>query len=266
MNYRQNHTSRGKKFAFAFFAAALIAVFYFAGGPIARGVSSAAHRFAVPLWRAGNYAGSTASIFSSALSSKQSLLEENERLRMEIETLSIRLLSTDMLAVENKELKEIVGRTGERTVILGTVLSRPPSSPYDTFIIDIGARHARVGDMVLAHGIIPVGTIAHTRSNSSVVELFSSPGRKIDVLIGAENIATVANGKGNGNFEITLPRDIEIREGDIVTAPSITIEIFGTIVNVEKDSNSPFQVVRFSNPFNINNIKWVEVVATPAEL
>ncbi|MEK9167902.1 MAG: rod shape-determining protein MreC [Patescibacteria group bacterium] len=266
MSYRQNHTSRGKKFAFAFFIAALIAVFYFAGDTLARGASGAVHRLSVPIWRAGNYIDSTANIFSSALFSKQALFEENERLRSEIETLSVRLLSTDMLAAENKELKEIVGRDESMEVVLGTVLSRPPSSPYDTFIIDLGVEKVRAGDMVSAHGIIPVGTIAHARDNSSVVELFSSPGRKIDVLIGTENIATVAKGKGNGNFEMTLPRDTEVREGDIVVAPSITIEIFAVVGDIEKDSNSPFQVVRFSSPFNINNIRWVEVVVSHGKI
>ena len=98
------------------------------------------------------------------------------------------------------------------------------------------------------------------------MELFSSPGRKIDVLIGTENIATVAKGKGNGNFEMTLPRDTEVREGDIVVAPSITIEIFAVVGDIEKDSNSPFQVVRFSSPFNINNIRWVEVVVSHGKI
>lgn len=260
MNYRQNHTNRGKKFAIAFFLAAGIAVFYFTGDVVARGVSAAVHRVALPLLNAGGYAGDTAVIFSSVFSSKQTLAEENTRLRRETEEMYMRLLSTDMLVAENIELKEILGRIEEKTMILGTVLSRPSSSPYDTLIIDLGAEKVRIGDRVFVDGNIPAGVISRVHSRSSVVELFSSPERKLDVLVGAEHIAAAAQGKGSGNFEIVLPRDIEIHDGDIVSVPSFSIEILCLIGVIEKDANNPFQIIRCTSPFTINNVKWVEVM------
>lgn len=260
MNYRQNHTNRGKKFAIAFFLAAGIAVFYFTGDIIVRGISAAVHRVALPLLNAGGYAGDTAIIFSSVFSSKQTLAEENTRLRRETEGMYMRLLSIDMLAAENRELKEILGRIEGKTMMLGTVLSRPPSSPYDTFIIDLGAEKVRVGDRVFVDGNVPAGVISRVHSRSSIVELFSAPEQKLDVLVGAEHIAAVARGKGNGNFEIVLPRDIEIRDGDIVSVPSSSIETLCLIGVIEKDANNPFQTIRCTSPFTINNVKWVEVM------
>ena len=265
MNYRQNNIKRN--ILVGIFALMVLAsVSYFWGGTIYYGISAAAHYVSEPLWKAGNRVSNTASSYVGFLDSKETLKERNDELEQEIQELRLKLLSKDFLLQENKELKAMLGRVSGRDVMLAAVLSKPNNSPYDTLIIDIGKdKGIEKGDKVLVGGEIVVGTVGEVYARSSKVELYSSPGLTRDVVLGGSGIPATAKGKGVGNFEIILPRDVSVVLGDVVTIPDIDLTVLGSVLYIGKDPNSPFQTILVKSPVNFSELKWVEVVISSPE-
>jgi len=266
MNYRQNNTKRKAVLGVLVFGLVAAPIFYFWGAEIYYGISQTVHYVSGPLWKAGNRITNTASSYGAFLDSKETLQEKNYALQKEIIELRLKLLSKDLLLQENKELKAALGRLGSKESVLAAVLSKPNNSPYDTLIIDIGKdKGIQKGDKVLASGEVVFGTIEEVYDKSSKVELYSSPGLIQNVLLGGGAIPATAKGKGAGNFEITLPRDVEVSLGDVVTIPDIEITILGTVLYIEKDPNSPFQTILVKSPVNLSELRVVEVVASSSE-
>lgn len=213
---------------------------------------------AAPFWK-GEHGLSAGA--SNALTSKRELLKENEALRETISKLYNQSLTYKLLQEENTELKAILGRVGERKVILATVLRKPPFSPYDVLVIDVGEKEGvSVGDEVVVEGDISIGNIAEVNGGTSKVKIYSSPGEKHNVLIGTTSIQASATGRGGGNFEIILPRDADVKVGDSVTIPGITPTLFGTVSALLGDPARPFETVLFKSPINISELKKVQVV------
>lgn len=202
---------------------------------------------------------------SKIIVSKEELVKENEDLKRRISELENQYLALPMLTAENAELKELLGRSINRTTILARVLVKPPVSLYDTLVIDIGGTNGiKVGDKVYADGDILIGVISEVSGFTAKAKLYSSPGEKYDVQIGDQKVTTAATGRGNGTFEITLPRELEVKEGDPVTIPSIKPTIFGTVTSVSNDPVRAFQQVIFSTPVNMQALSWVLIETSHA--
>lgn len=158
---------------------------------------------------------------------------------------------------ENEQLKEIVGRKSEHDDrLLSVVLSRPPRVPYDSLIIDIGEKHdIHAGDLVYAEMDYIIGHVEVVYSNSSVVKLFSSPGEKVDVLVGSSTIPVVAEGRGSGNFYIKVP----IVEGDQIITPGLRPIVLGTAEHVDTSEGEAFSHIYFKLPVKLNALHYVQI-------
>lgn len=177
------------------------------------------------------------------------------------------------LEQENIELKHLLGRDVEyasttastsiqvpKDSVLATVLRRPPYSPYDSLMIDIGTAEGVVpSDRVLAPGNVLIGKVTEVYTNTSKVELYSNPGNTYDILIGKNNITATATARGGGVFEVVLPRDSGVAVGDVVQIPSITTVTFATVTAIVAEPARAFSTVLFSSPVNINQLRWVVV-------
>ena len=102
-------------------------------------------------------------------------------------------------------------------------------------------------------------TLNEVFKNSARATLFSFPGRSADVLIGDSGIITTAIGRGGGNFEAKLPREIEIEAGDPIVIPEIDSHIFAVVEDVVSKPTDSFQTIYFKNPVNISELEWVVV-------
>lgn len=194
------------------------------------------------------------------LRSKKSLIEENQKLIDSILLKDKDLKFLSVLEEENNELKKIKGNA-EILSVVASVISRPPKTPYDTLIIDSGSFSGiETGDLVIALGNVFVGEVFEVNSYMSKIKLYSSPGNKIDVLIGEEKIQKEAIGVGAGNFRTELPKEIEIKEGDIITVSSIVANIFGVVEKIEEKTTDSFKTVLFRSPINIQEIRFVEIL------
>jgi cell shape-determining protein MreC len=191
--------------------------------------------------------------------SKGALEVENRELKDQLALVEVDLDRNKLLAQENLELKELLGRFSKNSTVLTTVLAKPPMSLYDTLVVDVGSNNnVTVGDRVLALGVVPVGLINKVYPQTSVVQLFSSSGQKISVIV-AGKIQTVAEAQGGGNFIIKLPKGSLVEKGDIVSSPNIKAEVFGRIENIETNENDPFIYARFSLPVNMSQLRFLQV-------
>jgi len=236
------------------------------------------------------------SLQSGSLRSPEALLNENEDLKRQLADISVRMQSTTILEQENSDLKAILGRssdvsasttistttpitasaitspitskttTGSRTKqpnvvpILSAILVRPPLAPYDELVIDIGADYGvSVGDNVYAPGNVIIGHIVDVLSNTSKVELLSSPSSSFEVEIGAQAIPATAHGRGGGQYSADLSHDTTVQAGDLVIVPSIDHKIVGIVGAVNTDPAHPFSTILFAPPANMFSMRWVIV-------
>ncbi len=129
-------------------------------------------------------------------------------------------------------------------------------------MIDAGSTNGvSIGNKVMANGNIFIGYVSEVYVNTSKVVLYSSPGEKINVLIGKDAIEKEADGLGGGNFSVEMPAGSNIAVGDSIVMPSISANIFGTVDQVQFKQSDSLETVLFKNPVNISELKWVEVIA-----
>lgn len=164
------------------------------------------------------------------------------------------------LQKENAELKEFNGRKDQTDFVVAYILRKPPFTAYDSLIIDVGSKNnVKIGDKVYAPASVLVGEIMQVSNSTSKVKLYSSYGEKYEVLIGEKNIQATATGRGGGSFEVVVPRDTKVNEGDPVTIPDISNAVFGVVGRIIADPARAFSTVLFAQPINIYEQKWVTV-------
>lgn len=196
--------------------------------------------------------------------SKYRLIKRAEALQAEIAAQSASMLTLDTLRSENEELKALLGRSEARGAgqadLLAVVLQRPPASPYDTLVLDVGANDGvQVGDRVYASGDVLVGEVVEAYARESKASLFSSPGRSTPVLLGPTHIAAQAVGRGGGNFVAKVPAEVGVQEGDTIVSQQLRSHTFGVIERIEVDSTDSIQTVLFKAPVNISELRFVTV-------
>jgi cell shape-determining protein MreC len=238
----------------------LFVVFYFRTG-ILNILSSATHFVFRPVLVLGENIGNGFSNIRLILHNRKTLLIENENLKSQISESEADRANYASVVDENNKMKEILGRKGEnQDFVLASILSKPNKSPYDTFVVDIGANSGVVvGEKVFALGNIPVGKIAEVYGDSSKIILYSSPGEKMDVIVSLRDVTMQLVGRGGGNFEMILPRDFVIEKGAEVVLPGFTSQVVGVVQTILSDPRDSYQKALLSSPVNIFQLKFVEV-------
>lgn len=163
--------------------------------------------------------------------------------------------------LENDQLKEMLGRKPEHDDrLLAVILSRPPKVPFDSLVIDVGEDHdINPGDLVYGEMDYLIGHVDAVYAKSAVAKLFSSPGEKVDVLLGSSTTPVVAEGRGGGNFYIKVPKNIMVLEGDQIIIPGINPVVLGTAEKVDSDEGEAFSYVYFKLPVLLNSLHYVQI-------
>ncbi|MBU0612059.1 rod shape-determining protein MreC [Patescibacteria group bacterium] len=260
MNYPLNKKAKKNnllKIVFGIFI--LVALIYFRL-EIFDGLSYAAHGIFRSVFIFGNNVGEKLSNTSSFFFSKKNLMQENENLKFQLDHISTRTLNYNSILDENNKLKEILGRAETNQMVLAGILSKPNQSPYDTLIIDAGEKEGvMAGQKIFALGNIPIGRVVDVFPSSSKVILFSNPGEKTDVVISGRDIFMQAIGRGGGNFEMILPRDLVLEKGAEIVLPGVTPYVLGIVQSILSDPRDPYQKALLTSPVNIQEIKFVQV-------
>jgi hypothetical protein len=121
-----------------------------------------------------------------------------------------------------------------------------------------------MGDRVVYAGTGAVGEVIEVYKTSSKIKLYSSPGETRTVLVGNQEIPGTAVGRGMGNFEVKIPRESSITPQEYVfLPPSLPGEsklILGIVGVVEEDAEEPFDRILFRTPFNVTEMRFVEIL------
>lgn len=199
---------------------------------------------------------------ADVLRSKNSLIKENEDLKEKLLLDKNEKIVIDLIKKENEELKNIFNRSNNiENVVLSNVLVKPFLSAYDTLIIDVGSGNGvKVGNKVIADGNVHIGYISEVYNNTSKVVLYSSSGEKTPVLVGDNHVEKEAMGIGSGNFTVEVPRELDVKENDVIILPMISHNIFGLVEKIEIKTTDVFQKILFKSPVNISELKWVQII------
>lgn len=227
-----------------------------------RGLGGFLHILAKPFWRTGAKVDVVLDGSVNIIKSKKTLQKENEDLKNKIAELESAMLNYDILNKENEDLKILFGRKKEtEEFILGTILTKPNRSPYDTVVIDMGLNHSlRVGQQVFANGFTPIGRVFEVYAETSLIKLYSTPGEVTEAQIEGSNASVELTGRGGGNFEIMIPSDMEVVSGTNVIIPNINSHILAVVADVVSDPRDPLKKVILRSPVNIQDLKWVQIL------
>jgi cell shape-determining protein MreC len=165
------------------------------------------------------------------------------------------------LETENEHLKELLGRKPEKDDRkLAVIISRPPKTPFDSFLIDSGENNGiEIGDYVYGEFDFLIGQVEVVSSQTSIIKLFSSPGMKKDVLIASSSTPVVVEGRGGGNFYIKVPKNIDVYEGDPVVVPGLSSSLLGVVEKVDGGEGDAYSHIYFKLPVNINSLRYVQI-------
>lgn len=268
MSYLLDRQAKRKKIVVRVLTVFSLALLLFFRASVWHGLSYLASGAFYPVVYVGNGLKTRLGNIGAYFYSKTSLTEENERLLAELREKEAQMLDHDILTAENQSLKEVLERKKTTSsMILGGILSKPNQSAYDTLIIDAGASEGvQDGQMVYAYGEIPIGKISSVNPFTSTVVLFSSSRERTTAVISGASIATEHKnvfydlvGRGGGNFEMILPREINPEKGDHAVLPGFESSVVATVESIISDVRDPFTKVLFVSPVNIQELKFVQV-------
>lgn len=214
----------------------------------------------LPFWHVKNFFAERNSNVYGFFRTKNSLISENDNLRGELGSLREKLIAYDALSSEHSKLLGEFGRSTTTRRVLATVLSRPPQSPYDVLILDIGSRDTvSVGDIIYGSGGIAMGVVSETSGRTSKADLFSKTGLETQAIVERTGLAITLRGLGGGSFEVQVPQEADIMENDTVIMPALETIMIGQVVEVESVVTSAFKRVLIQAPINISYVRFVFV-------
>lgn len=263
MNYhldKRNRDDRDKKSKFIIIFIIVIS-FILLSPFILRGLSNVASYFGAPVWKLESYIDKRISSVRYFFSSKKNLQDQNDLLKIENETLKNKMMDYSVIKNDLTKLQEILGRINKEEYILSTVIKGPRNSIYDSLIINSGeAELVQINQKVFVDGVVLIGYIEEVYNHSAKVKLYSAQGEELDVVFGDSYIPGILVGRGGGNFEMTIPRDIEIKEGSPIYLPEFQNQIVAIAGKILFDPRDPFQKVLLTSPVNNNQVSWVQIL------
>lgn len=254
MNYLQRSRKSAYKKHLLIVAGLLVGwlLFSLLGGVIVSAIS--------PVWRGEN---AVARALSSALASVKlhsTLVAENEALRARVASLELELSDAELALSQTHALAALLGRERHPKETLATVLTRPPQSPYDLFVIDAGeADGLSVGLVVsLPEGPL-LGTVSDVFGSSAKVKLFSTAGEKTSAVLERGRVPVELEGTGGGSFKILVPRDTVAMPGDRVLSADAAGNLLAVVQGVETGPTDSFKEILARSPANIFSVRLVSI-------
>lgn len=215
----------------------------------------------VPLWRLDTRVSLIGKDLYYYFTSRNALENYVTGLKNQVQNLESANAELQVLKDENTKLKNQMSRSENQQRVLATILVKPNRTPYDTIIVDAGSAEGVVaGSKVYANGNTLIGTVADVSNHTAHITLFSTPGQETDGVVVGSDITVTLTGRGGGAFEIDVPREVVLPEGNVVTNVatfSNPIAIIGTQISSDRDA---IKKILAKTPINIQELKWVEIV------
>jgi len=142
--------------------------------------------------------------------------------------------------------------------IVSKIISRPPRTPYDIFIVDRGTSHGVQNGMKAFYGPgVYMGVVEEVSRHSARIKAISSSNSIFDVVIG-KKLETIMEGRGGGNFIAKVPKGVSLNIGDNVRFADSGY-IVGQISEIESNPQETFETVLVAVPVNIYETRWVSI-------
>ena len=182
-------------------------------------------------------------------SSREHLLEENERLHGEARVLRGKLQKLVSLTAQNVRLKELLSSSTvvEDSVLVAETISVSPSPFQHQITIDKGTQDGLyIGQAVIdAYGL--VGQVIEVNSGSARVILISDSRHAIPVQVNRNGVRAIAEGTGRADT-LLLPNMVEttdIKAGDLLVSSGLGQRFpvgypVGVVESVESDPGQAF--------------------------
>jgi len=193
--------------------------------------------------------------FSAYFQSKNELQKVNKELIEQNQDFKIKLLTLDSVQKENEALKIQLNFVDQEVkTSLVKIITRPPFSPFDTFVVNSNDQIKK--EQKVFYKKLLIGHIIEVYDRTAIVKLYSSPDEKVPVqLLGNE---FQAEGQGNLSFKIKIPKSLVVEKNTPIYS-SETNSILGVVQVIYSDEASAFQDIYFKYPVNINDLDYVEV-------
>lgn len=213
-----------------------------------------------PVWKADSTITRSLKNGIIFFNSQKDLVEENIVLKEKLSSLQIEILSLSDDKSQKDVLLELLGRRQNSEMLIATVLARPPQTPYDVIIIDVGSDNSLVigSEVFLPEGPI-IGSVSEVFSGKARVELFSSADKETNAILERNNIPVTLVGAGAGNFKFILPRNIAVESGDRILSTDIFSHLIAVAGEINIRSTDSFKEVLAKSPENIFAIRFVFV-------
>lgn len=258
MNYllksKTKHETRNRLFIAIF----IFLVFYLIGYFFSDTSRSVVYSISRPMWVTENILTAPFRGIIGFFKTKNNLINQNLALQDEISSLKLRDIDYEIILKENQDLKNEIGRHNIKNPVYSRVLSRPPRSPYDTFVVDVGSVHGVTpADRVYLSDNVIIGLVTTVTQNTSLVQLFSSSGNKQEAIVSRTGASFVLEGMGGANFKLEVPKDTDIIWGDVFLYPGINSSVIATVYYIDSNSQSSFKSIYLRIPGNAFQTKSV---------
>ncbi len=242
-----------------FFVCLSVVVFFFSSSmqSVIRGVAR-------PLWYVRDSVVSHVISVGNYFVFKGTLIKKNTELTDTITALELKVQDYDTLAKENQELKSLYGGGATSTLsshrISARVISKPPYSPFDTFVLDAGSGEGLVvGARVYVSDTVLIGLVTDVTSHTSLVTLFSSNSQKVRTELSRTGMMYELSGSGGANMTLTVPKDTDIVWGDVFMYSGKYASTIGSVFYIDETSQGSFKTVYIRMPQNVFSSKWVMI-------
>lgn len=158
----------------------------------------------------------------------------------------------DALVSTSTSIANIAGTT---TPYQADVIGRPPQSPYDTLVLNIGNDvGVEIGAPVWWPPGLYLGEVVDVRESTSVVQLISSPSVQHPVFI--RDIPFVTEGRGGDELYAEVPDGIDITVGDTVLSDiyEVPIGVVSAVRDVSTTDQQALYISRFISSSVIQHV------------
>lgn len=199
--------------------------------------------------------------FFSYFKSKRDLETKNEELEKEIANLKIEVLSSQILEFEHKDLLEQVIVNSDNDLVesveIAKVISRPPFSSFDSLLLSGNFDDTKIGQKVFYRNIL-LGEIVDVTPTVATVKLNSASGNTFIGRLGDGSEFEIL-GRGSGQYEMTLQKGVDIKQGDPIIYPEEKIVLIGIVNQVFATDDDLFNKVLFNIPINFKDLNYVRI-------
>ncbi len=274
-NFGNNKKNNKKKIIFAviiIILLILLASFLFRNSSNAV-INKISNTITYPFVKIYNFGSNIISGFSGAFSDKEKIMEENQKLKAEIETLKYSLLESQKVLEENESLKqmlEIKKAFGHFKIKTANIIYREHDNWTQTFKIDVGTNDGVSVNQAVVHTDGLVGYISDVSDSVSTVTTILDPSTSVSVNISTINEPAILKGdlslKSDNKLNLTsIPLDAQISINDMLYTSGLgsiynaSIPV-GKIIGISKNKNDINRSAIVEPCVNIRTISEVGII------